>query len=78
MRVSSPIGELPFEPTRIHYRNRTVEVDGLMGAWPAQVVIEPQDLPSLARLLAGPLAVTAVAALATAVLISRRLTGSRN
>jgi hypothetical protein len=55
MKVSSPIGELPFEPTRIRYRNRTVELDGLMGAWPARVVIEPGDLPGLIRVLARPL-----------------------
>lgn len=78
MRVSSPIGELPFEPTRIHYRNGAVEVDGLMGAWPAQVVIEPRDLPSLARLLIGPRTVAVVAAVGAATLILRRRTGSRN
>ena len=45
MRVSSPIGELPFEPTALRVRGGRVEVEGVMGAWPAHVVVEPADLP---------------------------------
>ena len=54
MKVSSPIGELPFEPTALRMRGGRVEVEGLMGAWPAHVVIEPADLPSLLRLARRP------------------------
>jgi hypothetical protein len=61
MKVSSPIGELPFEPTGLRMRGGRVEVEGLMGAWPAHVVIEPADLPSLFRLARRPaIAATAV------------------
>ena len=65
MRVSSPIGELPFEPRRIHYRQRALHVDGEMGAWPAHVVIDAGDIPALARLVATPAVMTA----ATVVLV---------
>ena len=73
MRVSSPIGELPFEPRRIHYRERALHVDGDMGAWPADVVIEAGDLPALARLVATPAVITAAAvAIVGVVAIARR------
>jgi hypothetical protein len=64
MKVSSPIGELPFEPTALHMRGGRVEVEGLMGAWPAHVVIEPADLPSLLRLARKPAIATAAVVLA--------------
>jgi hypothetical protein len=64
MKVSSPIGELPFEPTALRMRRGRLEVEGLMGAWPAHVVIEPADLPSLFRLARRPAIVGAAAILA--------------
>jgi hypothetical protein len=69
MKVSSPIGELPFEPTALRVRGGRVEVEGVMGAWPAHVVIEPADLPSLLRLVRRPAA--AVAAIGLAALAIR-------
>jgi hypothetical protein len=60
MKVSSPIGELPFEPTALRMRGGRVEVEGVMGAWPAHVVIEPADLPSLLRLARRPAIAAAV------------------
>lgn len=62
MKVSSPIGELPFEPRSLAFRDGGVEVRGLMGAWPAHVLIDARDLPAVLRLIATPAAVTAVAA----------------
>lgn len=70
MRVSSPIGELPFEPTALRVRGGRVEVEGVMGAWPAHVVIEPADLPSLLRLVRRP-AIAAAAAASLAALALR-------
>ena len=64
MIVSSPIGELPFEPTALRMRGGRVEVEGLMGAWPALVAIEPADLPSLLRLARRPAIATAAVILA--------------
>ena len=69
MKVTSPIGELPFEPHRITVSRAGIDVEGSMGAWPTHVHIDPSDLPALARLLplralgltvAGVLAVLAV------------------
>ena len=71
MKVSSPIGELPFEPTALRVRGGRVEVEGLMGAWPAHVVIEPADLPSLLRVARKP-AIAAAAVILTALTIRFR------
>jgi hypothetical protein len=51
MRVSSPIGDLPFEAQRLRLSRRGLRIEGAMGAWPAHVHVEPSDLPALARLL---------------------------
>lgn len=59
MRVSSPIGDLPFEPRRLRWRGRGLEIEGVMGAWPARVRITGADLPTLGRLVAGPAAIAA-------------------
>jgi hypothetical protein len=72
MKVSSPIGELPFEPTALHMRGGRVEVEGLMGAWPAHVVIEPADLPALLRLARKPAIATAAAVTLAALAIRFR------
>jgi hypothetical protein len=63
MKVSSPIGDLPFEPRALHFRRGRIEVDGVMGAWPAHVEITASDLPALARLAARPAAVIALSAI---------------
>lgn len=54
MKVSSPIGELPFEPRSVRLRGNGIQVDGMMGAWPAQVTVTAADLPALGRLAARP------------------------
>jgi hypothetical protein len=63
VKVSSPIGELPFEPRQMSVKDGGIEIQGLMGAWPAHVRIGVSDLPALARLLAKPAAVAAAAGL---------------
>ena len=60
MKVSSPIGELPFEPRAIRLHSNGIQVDGVMGAWPARVTITTKDLPALARVAARPAIVGAV------------------
>ena len=76
MKVSSPIGELPFEPRKLTVRPGGIQIEGAMGAWPAHVEIDARDLPALARLLAWPAAVTAAAVTITglASLAARRRT----
>ena len=66
MRVSSPIGDLPFEPRALRIRGGGLEIHGVMGAWPAQVRIGLDDAPALLRLLARPGAIVA-AVLSTVV-----------
>jgi hypothetical protein len=66
VKVSSPIGELPFEPRKVSVKDGGLEIQGLMGAWPAHVHIGLDDLPALARLLARPAAAAAAAAVITA------------
>lgn len=75
MKVSSPIGELPFQPTDVRLRGGRVEVEGVMGAWPAHVIIEPADIPSLLRLARKPAAVAAVVGLAALALRLRLRAG---
>ena len=73
MKVSSPIGELPFTPRRLRYRNKAIELEGVMGAWPAQVQITFSDIPSLLKLIIVP-AVIAVVAIAIVVVVVVALT----
>jgi hypothetical protein len=70
VKVSSPIGELPFEPRRLTVRPDGIQIEGAMGAWPAHVHIGARDVPALARLLARPAAVTAAATMTIAGLAS--------
>jgi hypothetical protein len=70
MKVSSPIGDLPFEPQRLSVRGTALEVEGVMGAWPARVQVTAADLPALARLVAKP-ALIILPALAVVAITSR-------
>ena len=74
MRVSSPIGDLPFEPRRARLGRDGLHVEGAMGAWPAHVHVAPSDLPALARLVprGALVAVAAAVALRLAVRARRR------
>jgi hypothetical protein len=54
-------------------RSDGIKIEGVMGAWPAWVQIEPGDLPALVRLLARPAAVTVIIA-GLASLATRRRT----
>lgn len=75
MRVSSPVGDFPFEPSSLRIESGALVVDGSMGAWPATVRVDPADVPNLLRLVPNPL-LAAIATLA-AVLVLRALRGSR-
>ena len=66
MKVTSPVGEFPFEMTRVTVHGGRVTVEGSMGAWPSRIELEPRDFvqPALMRALA-PLGVAlAIAAIA--------------
>lgn len=55
MKVSSPIGDLPFKPTSITLKDGALHMEGTMGAWPAHVQIEKSDIYDLAYLIRYPL-----------------------
>jgi hypothetical protein len=71
MKVTSPIGDLPFTVRGVSVRGGHVVVDGELGAWRSRVEIGPRDLPMLARGLRGPL--LAIGAGIAAIAILRRL-----
>jgi hypothetical protein len=74
MKVSSPVGDFPFEAKRLTLRNRRMVLEGAMGAWPAKVELEPKDIVGLVRLIPWP--VLAVVGLALVDLYAtRRRTG---
>jgi len=57
MKVSSPVGDFPFAIDAVQLRDRRLRLRGHMGAWPAEVELEPRDLlqlpPQIRWLLAG-------------------------
>jgi hypothetical protein len=71
MRVTSPIGDLPFEVTAVRRDGRELVVEGSLGAWRSQIHVGAGDLPMLARAVRGPLVGAGLAA-AALVLLRRR------
>ena len=71
MRVSSPIGDLPFEVEAVRIEGRELVVEGRLGAWGSRIHVGPEDVSTLARALRVPLAAVAAAGLA-AFLVGRR------
>ncbi len=62
MKVSSPVGDFPFEARRLTVKKGRLVLEGAMGAWPARVEMEPGDVFRVARLVPWPvIAFTAVA-----------------
>ncbi len=70
MRVSSPVGDLPFKARHLRWRKGCVVIEGEMGAWPAKISIAPADVPDLLLLLRYPLVVLAVLLLVFVLLIA--------
>lgn len=64
MKVSSPVGDFPFEARRLSVKDGRVVVEGAMGAWPTTVEVEPRDIVQLARLVPWPAIALGVIALA--------------
>ena len=69
MKVSSPIGDLPFEPARLKIKKGVLVMEGSMGAWPATVQIYLSDLPALLRLVRYPLIVLGIVVVVVAVAV---------
>ena len=64
MRVTSPIGDLPFEVDTVRIEGRQLVVEGRLGAWQSRIHVEAADVPMLARALRVPLVAAATAGLA--------------
>ncbi|BBZ32038.1 hypothetical protein [Mycolicibacterium confluentis] len=64
MKVTSPVGEFPFEFERIRFRGTRIVAEGRMGTWPARIEAGVSDIPAPIRATgaaaAGVLAVIAV------------------
>ena len=76
MKVSSPVGDFPFEAEEIRIERGNLVVRGSMGAWPARVEIGVEDVPKLVRLIPGPVLV--IAGAIALLLLGRLVRGSRD
>ncbi len=72
MKVSSPVGEFPFEPERVRLAGGRLRLEGRMGAWPAQVELGPADGIHALRLVGPSLLAPGLAVLVLASLLRRR------
>jgi hypothetical protein len=77
MRVSSPVGEFPFEPVTVLVRGDRLRIEGRVGGWPAHVEMEVGDLIRLAR-LAGPRAALPVISMLSGRSRRQRTEGGRD
>jgi len=75
MKVSSPVGDFPFEAHELGIENGRLVVRGSMGAWPARVEIGPEDVPRLVRLIPAPL--LAVVGVLLIAILGRLFRGGR-
>jgi uncharacterized protein (UPF0212 family) len=71
MKVTSPIGELPFTVRSVSLEGHHVVVEGELGAWRSRIEVGAEDLPMLGRALRGPLVAAAIGLVALTFL--RRL-----
>jgi hypothetical protein len=71
MKVTSPIGKLPFIVTGVRLERSGLVVDGELGAWRSHIEVGPGDVPMIARALRGPLIAASVAV--AGLLLARRL-----
>ena len=74
MKVSSPVGDFPFEPVRLKVGPGHLTLEGEVRAWPARVEFAPGDVVSLARAAGARAAVPALAAVVL-LAIARRWIG---
>jgi hypothetical protein len=71
MKVSSPVGNFPFEPERVQIDKAGLILEGKMGAWPARVEIAPSDGLKFARLLGPRVALPALGLVLAVSLVQR-------
>jgi hypothetical protein len=66
MKVSSPVGDFPFELQRVEVHDRKVVIRSRMGAWPSSVEVSPKDIWPLLKISVAVLGALAVALLRAA------------
>jgi hypothetical protein len=71
MKVTSPIGKLPFTVTGVRVARGGLVVDGELGAWRSHIEVGPGDVPMLARAVRGPLVAAGV--VVAVLVLARRL-----
>jgi hypothetical protein len=72
MKVSSPVGEFPFDADRLRIEGTRVALEGRMGAWPARVEMGPADALRIARLALPRIAAPALGLVLVSSLVGRR------
>lgn len=60
MKISSPIGNVPFTPNSIKIGKGVLIIDGSMGAWPVTIQIEPSDIPRILYLIRYLIVITII------------------
>jgi hypothetical protein len=71
MKVTSPIGELPFTVRSVTLEGRHMVVEGDLGSFTSRIEVGAGDLPMLARAFRRPLVAAGIGVVALTVL--RRL-----
>jgi len=71
MKVTSPIGELPFVVRSLSLHDGHVVVEGELGAWRSRIEVGAEDLPMLGRAIRGPLIAAGLSL--TGIVLLRRL-----
>lgn len=77
MKVSSPVGEFPFELERLRRHGTHLSLEGRMGAWPAHVEVGPEDGLRLLRVGGATVLVPVLGALLLGGAVRRRVAGRR-
>ena len=75
MKVSSPVGEFPFELERLRRQGTHLSLEGRMGAWPARVEVSAEDGVRLIRVAGATVLVPLLGAILIGGGIRRRLSG---
>jgi hypothetical protein len=72
MKITSPVGDYPYEVTGVSLRGGTIVVAGSLGVWETTMEIEPADWVALARRAAMPALALGAAGLTARTLHRRR------
>jgi hypothetical protein len=66
VKVSSPVGDYPYEVTGVSFRGGHLVVAGRLGVWETTMEVEPADFAAIGRRALRPLALLAMLGAAAA------------